>query len=200
MMFSCDRLEIEKTVVNHCIKRPAPLNWLPQNAGLETLQSLRPSGLTQSILRVALMAMMVLALSACAANRGNQLHPPIVSLESLEHRDGLIRIDLGVRNPNRSRFDRPIEHISLSIDGLTPLLDQEIHDFLNIPPGGRETLSLRTEADEATLVVLSALATGERSSLPYSLTLTFPGRRDRDNPAEQNGFLHPVPGQPNRFR
>lgn len=144
---------------------------------------------------------LVVVLAGCAGSPGTvsgQL--PLVDLESLEQRGDQLLVDLRIRNLNDQRLESPLRHVRLSLNGEAPVLDQEMVQTLSIAPRGREIIRLTTQANSATDEILNALSEQRGQSLPYQLTLTFEGRRASRSPVEQNGFLHPVPGQPGRFR
>ncbi|MGY6588685.1 MAG: hypothetical protein ACXIUB_10435 [Wenzhouxiangella sp.] len=144
---------------------------------------------------------LLVCLAGCASGRGTvsgQL--PLVNLDSLELQDQRLLVDLSIRNLNDQRLETPLREASLIIDGQAAHFESSLPLSLNISARGRENLRLTATADSATLAALAALADERGQSLPYQLTLTFDGRRASRTPVEQSGFLHPVPGQPGRFR
>lgn len=150
-----------------------------------------------SVLALALLV----CLAGCASGRGTvsgQL--PLVNLDSLELQDQRLLVDLSIRNLNDQRLETPLREASLIIDGQAAHFESSLPLSLNISARGRENLRLTATADSATQAALAALADERGQSLPYQLTLTFDGRRASRTPVEQSGFLHPVPGQPGRFR
>ena len=148
---------------------------------------------------LALASLMCLA--SCASGPGTVSGElPLVNLESLELQDQQLLVDLSIRNLNDQRLESPLREASLTIDGQAADFENILPLTLNISARGRENLRLTVTADSATQAALLALADERGQSLPYQLTLTFDGRRASRTPVEQNGFLHPVPGQPGRFR
>ena len=148
---------------------------------------------------LALASLMCLA--SCASRPGTVSGElPLVNLESLELQDQQLLVDLSIRNLNDQRLESPLREASLTIDGQAADFESTLPLTLNISARGRENLRLTATADSATQAALLALADERGQSLPYQLTLTFDGRRASRTPVEQNGFLHPVPGQPGRFR
>ena len=71
---------------------------------------------------------------------------------------------------------------------------------LEIAPRGRESLDLRLPASGTALGLLGELDAGDRPSLRYALDGRLQIADSRDARVKRNGFLHPVPGRPGRYR
>lgn len=130
---------------------------------------------------------------------------PLVQLDGLALVDALVQLDIGIRNVN----DRPLELSQVVLlleldDG--PVTQRTPHRFdLNVSARGREVIRLESDIDERGQRLLEELSAGERNSLAYRLELEFDGQRRRQRQRQLDdtiarGFLHPVPGQPGRFR
>ncbi len=144
---------------------------------------------------------LLLCLAGCASGpRTVSGQLPLVNLEGLELQGQRLLIDLSVRNLNDQRLESPLNEASLTIDGQPARFEGVFPQAINIPARGRESLRLSATADSPVLEALQALDQSRGQSLPYQIKLTFDGRRAGRNPVEQVGFLHPVPGQPGRFR
>jgi len=61
-------------------------------------------------------------------------------------------------------------------------------------------IEFRFDSGDQVFDALDEVSTGERTNLPWSLTLYRDSQTRRNELANAQGFLHRVPGQPNRFR
>lgn len=145
--------------------------------------------------------LLVLALlTACSGNLREVLgEPPQVSLSGLERQAESVTLELSVRNVNDEALRLSGASVDLVLDG-QPLAAGSRELTLRISARGRETLRFSLPAEPDGLEALQRLAKGGANRLPWTLQarLTTEGGRDRVTEAE--GWLHPVPGQPDRFR
>lgn len=144
-----------------------------------------------------------LALILCAAC-GGPMRPvtglsPVTQLEGLE-RDGM-EVVLAVAVANHNDLPWPVAAIDmeLRLDGEVLVIADWRLDMI-LDARGREVLTLPVTASLAGLEQLDALDSGTRRNLPWTLTGVITPARGRAQPIEASGYLHPVPGQPGRFR
>lgn len=154
------------------------------------------------------LLLLTLVLSACASGpRQVSGELPLVRIDSLERHNGEITLVLGLRNVN----DRPLPlnevRMQLRLNE-EALLDLTHTPDIEISPRGREVLRVRGPGLPAGQAILdqmnpesaAARALGELSSATWRLDLNLTDERGRERATEASGFLHPVPGQPDRFR
>lgn len=142
----------------------------------------------------------LITLAACSGNlREVNDQPPQASLDGLEKTPDGIILALGLRNVNDEPLKLDGASVTVELDN-EPLASGERQLPLVISSRGREVLHFSLSAQQAGLQRLNALAVGEVARLPWSLEvrLTLSGSGSRKTSAE--GWLHRVPGQPNRFR
>lgn len=141
-----------------------------------------------------------IGLAACSGNLREVVgEPPQASLYGLERRDDSIVIELALRNVNDAPLSLSGTRLSLRLDG-EALAEGERRLPLTISARGREVIRFDLPADPAGWQRLEALENGNVEQLPWAMEvkLQLDGSRDRSTRAE--GWLHPVPGQANRFR
>lgn len=156
--------------------------------------------LNRTALRISALFLSAVVLAACSGNlREVTNQPPQASLDGLEKTSDGVIVALGLRNVN----DEPLQldgiSITLTLDD-EPLAVGDRHLPLIISSRGREVLRFTLSAEPAGLQRLNNLAAGDVARLPWSLEarLTLNGSTKRRTSA--NGWIHPVPGQPDRFR
>lgn len=139
-------------------------------------------------------------LASCSGNlREVTNQPPQASIDGLVRAaDGII-VELALRNVNDEPLRLETAAITLTLDG-QPLADGGQAHPLTISSRSREILRISLAPQPAGLARLEALADGRVERLPWRLEtrLTLAGSRERRTKAD--GWLHRVPGQPNRFR
>jgi len=150
------------------------------------------------LLIVALSALM---LSACSGQPIKVAgEAPLVRLDSLSRQDSGLVAGVSIRNIN----DSPLELGALLLD--LELDEQSVRGGirrtlnLSIAARGREVIEFRFDSGDQVFDALDEVSTGERTNLPWSLTLYRDSQTRRNELANAQGFLHRVPGQPNRFR
>ncbi|MGY6554067.1 MAG: hypothetical protein ACXIUM_06055 [Wenzhouxiangella sp.] len=157
-------------------------------------------------IKVFVLLGLVLVLSACGGGpREVRGELPLITLEGLERQADQIHLQLGLRNVN----DRPMPlgevTLSLSVGGV-PLTQLTHAPDFEIGARGREILNLRGAGLAEGLQRLDELEPqpGANSETPRSLAwqmqISLSDERGRSRDSEASGFLHPVPGQPGRFR
>ncbi|MDT8409290.1 MAG: hypothetical protein RQ741_06800 [Wenzhouxiangellaceae bacterium] len=138
--------------------------------------------------------------SGCSANPlliNNEA--PGLELESLELENSVASARLLVHNRNDETLF--IESASLSLE----LEDSELFSDswplrLDIGSRGRENVRLQSRASDRGAARLGALDRGEAASVAYRLLGELVLSNQSNVKVEQRGFLHPVPGQPGRYR
>jgi len=150
------------------------------------------------LLIVALSALM---LSACSGQPIKVAgEAPLVRLDSLSRQDSGLVVAVSIRNINDSPLELGALLLDLELDeqsvrgGIRRALD------LSIAARGREVIEFRFDSGDQVFDALDEVSTGERTNLPWSLTLYRDSQTRRNELASAQGFLHRVPGQPNRFR
>lgn len=125
--------------------------------------------------------------------------PPIFAIDNLLRKDSVVVVDLGVRNIN----DRSLEVTSIDLElrlDEKPLASGERTSNVTISARSREVVRLEARGQPAGLALLDELADGRHSGLRWQMDLTLTDERGREETTESNGWLHAVPGQPDRFR
>lgn len=159
-----------------------------------------------SPIKTLLMLLALALLSGCGSgSREVRGELPLVTLDGLERQGEQITLQLGLRNIN----DRPLQlnEVQLRLLFGTDELVQLTHapDF-EIGPRGRDVLRLRGTGQAAGLSRLDQLEpepgtrTAQARSIAWRMQVSLTDERGRTRDTEITGFLHPVPGQPGRFR
>lgn len=159
---------------------------------------------TRLLLTVIAMALVTACGSGSRQVRGEL---PLVTLDALERQGERITLFVGLRNINDGPLPLGEVEVRLRIDGVG-LVSVVQAPEIEIGPRGREVLTLRGRGDAEGLTVLdrldprSAGANGPSAlnNLSWHMELRLADERGRSRTAEISGFLHPVPGQPGRFR
>ncbi|NEZ04640.1 LEA type 2 family protein [Wenzhouxiangella sp. XN201] len=150
-------------------------------------------------MRSPLITLAVCLLAACGNIRDVTGEPPLAGIDGLARQGDELVIELALRNVNDMHMQLSAIEFELDLDA-QPLAAGREDLPLRISARGREVIRLRVNGHQAGLNRLEALASGERASLPWSLELTLINQEDRFNRASAQGWLHPAPGQPDRFR
>lgn len=146
------------------------------------------------------LALTIALLSACSvALRDVTGEPPVVSLNGLEKRPENVILELALRNVNDRRLEVSAVSIMVMLDG-QPLTEGEHRIRLAVSARGRDIVRFAIPTQKAGLERLEALAAGEVQRLPWSLEAELVLSNSRNRKAIAEGWLHRVPGQPNRFR
>lgn len=154
------------------------------------------SGRGFPLLAVALGLLMGLA--ACGPIEVRRA-PPGSDLDGITVDGETLILKLLVDNRNDVPLTLSGAQLALTLDGV----ELEPRDWpmnLEIGPRGREALDLRLPASGAALGLLGELDDGDRTSLRYALEGELLIADGRDARVDRNGFLHPVPGRPGRYR
>ncbi len=139
-------------------------------------------------------------LTACSGNlREVRGEPPQISLSGLEKHAERVTLELALRNVNDEPLLLSRASVELVLDG-QPLGAGDRDLELTVSARGREVIRFALPAEADGLEALQRLAETEAGRLPWTLQarLVLDGERSRATEAE--GWLYPVPGQPDRFR
>lgn len=147
------------------------------------------------------LLVLVMLLVACSGQpRQVSGEVPLIGLDGLGLSDGLLQLDIRIRNINDSPLELPNLNLSLSLDGRRVVERHSQRPGVVIAARGREVVRLDVPIDTRGRQLLEELTRGQRDRLAYQLDIEFEGRRRRQEDPETRGFLHAVPGQPGRFR
>ena len=139
--------------------------------------------------------------SACSTGQMQiRSEEPTLEIDSLALLEGpRVAIELLVHNRNDHSLVLESLGLTMSLDQ-TRLFSSEWPMPLTIGARGRERITLEAPASRDGASRLSELAGELAGSLAYQLEsrLVLQGQRDAKN--RKSDFLHPVPGQPDRFR
>jgi len=155
-------------------------------------------------IRSGVLLLLILLLAGCKTYGDKLLGiPPRLELESLRLVEGApaARVELVILllNPN----DIPVEVEDLQLE--FSLDEQGALEFgralqLDIGARNRERIRLTAEAPTALVGQLRTLRDSGQGAMPYELRGELTVAGTRATRVGLSDFLHPMPGQPNRFR
>lgn len=159
-----------------------------------------------TLIKSSILLACLLALSACGSGtREVRGELPLITLEGLERRADQLSLQLGLRNIN----DRPLYlgevSVRLSLAGDELMQGTHTPDF-EIEARGREAITVPGRGLAEGLRRLDQFdpEINDAQELPRSIAwqmqISLSDERGRSRDTEVSGFLHPVPGQPGRFR
>lgn len=147
-------------------------------------------------------------LTACASGpRQVSGELPLVTLDGLERQEESITLLLGLRNINDSSL--PLTEVEVELKSGSDRIVTAMHrPEFGIGPRGREVFSLRATGEPAGLALLDQFDPGAGQQdgqeapghINWTMQVYLRDDRGRTRTTEASGFLHPVPGQPGRFR
>lgn len=147
-----------------------------------------------------IVAVAICILAGCASGpREIRLEPPTLLVESLRVEDGMAYFRLLVHNRNDHDVFLESAAIAMRIDD-AELFNAAWQLDLDIGPRGRELVRLDAPALPVAAKRLAALAQSSGANVRFAMTSEIAIQGQRDAEIEQDGFLHPVPGQPGHFR
>lgn len=152
------------------------------------------------LVSLALCTVLGLALSACTPSK-RVTEPPAVQISGLELlADGEARVEMMLTNLNPATLNTRSARLKLALEGVTWLETEQAVSW-QVSANAREAVSLVGQTDASKVDAwLNEVAKGQRTSLPYALTLSLKLTDDRVIDSEHTGFLYRVPGQAGRFR
>lgn len=124
---------------------------------------------------------------------------PLVMVESLSLDGDRAVLQLAVRNINDTRLQINRVNVDLRLENAAAASLTNVPVDVQIPPRGRDMLHFETMLEPRAAELLAALESNDRNSVGWQIEITFDPERGRQR-SEGSGFLHPVPGQPGRFR
>jgi len=147
---------------------------------------------------VVAMLLLVLLAVACGPKQIRD-ESPMVRISELSHQDGIVSLQLSIRNINDEELDILDVDFNLSSD------DQQLLAFtgpvsININANGTEIWPADIAESDTTRQQLDALQSGEIKSLPYKLEGTVSTRESGRLRFEYEGHLYPLPGRAGYFR
>lgn len=142
----------------------------------------------------------LLLLAACSGNlRDVTGQPPQAALDGLERRDNGIIVELALRNVNDAALKLNAVSLTLELDG-RQFVSGRRELPLFVSARGREVIRMPLPADRAGIERLDALSSAQVERLPWHMEVSLELADSADQVTETNGWLHRVPGQPDRFR
>lgn len=148
----------------------------------------------KSVSLFILLLLSIVVLNGCGPREVRAV-PPGVSLESVAVVDRRIEINLLIENRNDHVIVLHTSDVQMAFDD-TLLFETVSSGSLDIGPRGRESLRIATEAYGEGLELLQSTETARA----YQLRGLLEFEDLRSYPLNLRGFLHPVPGQPGRYR
>jgi LEA14-like dessication related protein len=157
--------------------------------------------LLHSTRRLLSAALIVLGLTAACAGSLPRINSDMlrVDIDTLEHRNDSVIIDLAMRNLNQKPLQYQALKLELSLDGEPLVSTRHPYPFV-LPKRSRELVRVESQAEAAGLERLEALGGGQRPPMQWTMRLSLIDDRGRERPIDYDGWLHVVPGQANRFR
>lgn len=152
-------------------------------------------------IRIPLTAIVVVLLTAACLGGVARVSSEtlLVGIDSLEVDEERIMINLAMRYLHDGPLNYDEMLLELSLDG-EPLARTRQSQPFELPSRSRELIRVEVDAQPAGLERLKRLGSGERPSMRWSLQLNLLDDRGRESQVDYDGWLHAVPGQPNRFR
>jgi len=139
-------------------------------------------------------------LTACAGNlRDVTDEPPQASIDGIERQGETVRVELALGNVNDEPMRLRSVELEVMIDGVA-LTGGQRDTELTISANGREVLRIALPAETPGLERLERLSSGNAARLPWTMNLALGIADGPDRRTRAEGWLHPVPGQPDRFR
>lgn len=145
-----------------------------------------------------LAALAIMLLTSCGSQkiRGES---PMVRLNELSHQDGVISLELNMRNVNEAPLVLLAIDVKLSVDD-NELLSYKGSVDTDIVANGTESWSVDVPESDNSRELLNKLEEGEVMSLPYLLKGSISSKGDGTLRFEHEGHLYPLPGRPGYFR
>jgi hypothetical protein len=150
------------------------------------------------LVRTLLLLALALALAACGPVEVRSA-PPGSDLDGLRVEGDVLVLRMLIINRNDIPLTVTGAQLELTLGNET-LDSRDWPLSLDLGPRNREAVELRLPATESVLRTLDALERGARDPLPYELIGRWTLAQGGDDRIRRNGFLHPVPGRPGRFR
>ncbi|GEM_PF-2861435 len=144
--------------------------------------------------------LIVLLAGACAGGPDRiSGQPPQMDIRLLQQTEQEMLLDIDLRNVNDQpltlgKLEFTLEHDQRLLARFDQATDVEITSR------GRESISLNAPLAPVAQEVLTELAEGTRTSLPWKIRGRVIDQTGRTWPVETSGHLYPVPGRAGQFR
>lgn len=147
------------------------------------------------------LVLMAVTLGTACSSGGPTVRrePPGVQLESLRLDGDRARLGLLLHNRNDHRIQVRALRLAMMLGDET-LIEDRWSVVLDIGPRVRERVPLETMARPGALDRLARLDAGDDASIGYRLLSEVELIDQSRTEQRREGFLHPVPGQPGRYR
>ena len=150
--------------------------------------------------RLCGLLLVLATLAACSGNLRDVIdEPPQAGLDGLQRSGGEVVVELALRNVNDETLRLRAASLSLTLDGQA-LAGGRREVPLAISARGREVVRLALPGRPPGLERLEALSSKQVERLPWRMEVSLELDGGGDYTTETNGWLHRVPGQPNRYR
>lgn len=147
----------------------------------------------------AALGMLVLV-AGCSGNVREVVgEPPQTGIDGLVREASGVVVELALRNVNDEALELAAIEIELTLDDLT-LTSGSRESPLTVSARGREVVRLSLPANEPALERLDDLSDPGVASLRWQLEVDLTTDGGRKHNTRTSGWLHPVPGQPGRYR
>lgn len=155
---------------------------------------------TFHLTRYATPGLLLLLLTAACGTLPGRItgEPPQATIDGIQRSGNTLTVEVGLRNMN----DQPIKLSEATIELFlsdTLLARARQATTMEIAARGRDLLRVHASADRAGLAQLDAI-TGQGSAAAWRMILTLTDRSGQQQIIENQGWLHPVPGQPDNYR
>jgi hypothetical protein len=149
-------------------------------------------------LKFALVLLVLLLCSACGPKliRGQ---PPLVRMNELSHQDGVIKLELRMRNVNGLLLE--VQSIKFTMT----MNDAESFTYkgpvnTKLIANGAETWSMQVDESQALHELFDSLESGDVISVPYALKGSVTTLNEGTLRFEHEGHIYPLPGRLGHFR
>lgn len=147
----------------------------------------------------AALGMLVLV-AGCSGNVREVVgEPPQIGIDGLVREASGVVVELALRNVNDEALELAAIEIELTLDELT-LAAGSRESPLTVSARGREVVRLSLPANQPVLERLDELSGPGVASLRWQMEVDLTTGGGRKYKTQASGWLHPVPGQPRRYR
>lgn len=167
---------------------------------MQPISSLRPR--FRRLGAPLLLALVCLALvTACGSQpRRVEGEPPVLTLDGMRLAADALLVSVRIANVNDEDLRLGALRLELTLDELEPVRSERLMSAPSVAPRSRELLEFEFAADPDVRRALGKLGRRELDNLSWELILIKSDERSDEDWARQQGFLHAVPGQADRFR
>lgn len=153
---------------------------------------------SKKYLKFALVLLVLLLCAACGPKliRGQ---PPLVRMNELSHKDGVIKLELRMRNVNGLLLEVQNINFTMTMDEGESLTYKGPVNT-NIIANGAETWSMQVDENQVLRELFDSLESGDVISVPYTLEGSVSTLNEGTLRFEHEGHIYPLPGRPGHFR